>query len=147
MEHQISNTLKTIKANIQINNIPSTTKRLINHLNSPSVLSKLEKLTGINNLIADHRLAGCGMHRIERGGKLAIHVDYNKHPVKPLYRRINLILYLNKNWEESWGGHLELWNKDVTVLEKSVLPIYNRAIIFNCHLMLLKFPLQSGLYD
>jgi Rps23 Pro-64 3,4-dihydroxylase Tpa1-like proline 4-hydroxylase len=71
------------------------------------------------------------MHRIDSGGKLSVHADYNKHPRHDLYRRINLLLYLNKNWSESWGGDLQIWNSDMTKMAKSILPIFNRAIIFN----------------
>lgn len=114
-----------------INDIPPTTKRLMNYFNSRPVLDKLEKLTGISGLIADPHFVGGGMHRIDRGGRLSVHSDFNKHPNKPWYRRINLLLYLNKNWQDSWGGDLQLWNKDITAAVKSSSPLYNRAVIFN----------------
>jgi len=114
-----------------IKDLPPTTKKVIDHFNSRPMLTALEKLTGIDNLIPDFNLEGSGMHKISKGGKLSVHVDYNKHPSKPMYRRINLLLYLNKDWNESWGGHLQLWNSDVTKLEKAILPIYNRLVIFN----------------
>jgi len=111
--------------------IPPVTKKLIDYLNSPLVLNKLEKLTGITGLIADPDLRGGGMHCINSGGKLSVHADYNKHPSNPWYRRMNLLLYLNRHWEESWGGDLQLWNKDMTQMVKSIQPLFNRAIIFN----------------
>jgi Rps23 Pro-64 3,4-dihydroxylase Tpa1-like proline 4-hydroxylase len=114
-----------------INDIPPNTKTLINYLNSTHVLNKLEKLTGIQSLEPDLLLEGGGMHRIDSGGKLSVHADYNKHPRHNLYRRINLLLYLNKSWNESWGGDLQIWNSDMTKMAKSILPIFNRAIIFN----------------
>jgi Rps23 Pro-64 3,4-dihydroxylase Tpa1-like proline 4-hydroxylase len=111
--------------------MPPVTKQLIDYLNSPTVLNKLESLTGIRGLMPDPDLKGGGMHRIDSGGKLSVHADYNKHPIKPWYRRMNLLLYLNKHWEESWGGDLQLWNKDMTAMVKSAQPIFNRAVIFN----------------
>lgn len=111
--------------------MPENIKKIINFFNSQRFIEKLEKLTGINNLIADHSLAGGGMHRIDSGGRLSIHADYNRHPYKPLYRRINLLLYLNKNWNESWGGDLQLWNKEMTAMIKSISPLFNRVAIFN----------------
>ena len=115
------------------NNLPNelpVINKLINYLNSPVMLKYLEELTGIDNLISDELLMGGGLHKITSGGKLAIHKDYNLHPVKKIYRRLNLLIYLNKDWKEEWGGNLELWDKDNTKLEVSVEPLFNRAVIF-----------------
>jgi Rps23 Pro-64 3,4-dihydroxylase Tpa1-like proline 4-hydroxylase len=114
-----------------VKDIPKSTKKLIDYLNSDTVLKKLETLTGIQGLMADPMLEGGGMHRIDSGGKLSVHADYNKHPNNPWYRRINLLIYLNKNWQDSWGGDLQLWNEGMTVMEKSSPPTYNTCVIFN----------------
>jgi Rps23 Pro-64 3,4-dihydroxylase Tpa1-like proline 4-hydroxylase len=54
------------------------------------------------------------MHQIVRGGKLGIHADYNYHKHYGLDRRLNLLVYLNKDWREEYGGHLELWDRQMT---------------------------------
>ena len=116
-----------------VNNMPNdlpTISALVNYLNSPVMLKYLEELTGIDNLISDELLMGGGLHKITSGGKLAIHKDYNVHPVKKIYRRLNLLIYLNKDWKQEWEGNLELWDKDHTKLEVSVEPLFNRAVIF-----------------
>lgn len=107
-----------------------TISALVNYLNSPVFLNYLEELTGIKRLIGDDLLMGGGLHKTTNGGKLAIHKDYNIHPVKKNYRRLNLLIYLNKVWEPEWGGSLELWNNDMTNKDIEVLPIFNRAVIF-----------------
>ena len=115
------------------NNLPNdlpTISALVNYLNSPVMLKYLEELTGIDNLISDELLMGGGLHKITSGGKLAIHKDYNIHPVNKMYRRLNLLIYLNKDWKQEWEGNLELWDKDHTKLEVSVEPLFNRAVIF-----------------
>jgi Rps23 Pro-64 3,4-dihydroxylase Tpa1-like proline 4-hydroxylase len=116
-------------ANNMPNDLP-TISALVNYLNSPVMLKYLEELTGIDNLISDELLMGGGLHKITSGGKLAIHKDYNVHPVKKMYRRLNLLIYLNKDWKQEWEGNLELWDKDHTKLEVSVEPLFNRAVIF-----------------
>ena len=116
-------------ANNMPNDLP-TISALVNYLNSPVMLKYLEELTGIDNLISDELLMGGGLHKITSGGKLAIHKDYNVHPVKKMYRRLNLLIYLNKDWKTEWEGNLELWDKDHTKLEVSVEPLFNRAVIF-----------------
>jgi Rps23 Pro-64 3,4-dihydroxylase Tpa1-like proline 4-hydroxylase len=114
-----------------IDDIPSSTKKLMSYLNSSFVIKQIESITGIHGLIPDFGLYGASMNKIDQGGKLDIHIDPNKHISKPLYRRINLILYLNKDWQESWGSELQLWNNERKTVEKKIYPIYNRAVIFN----------------
>lgn len=107
------------------------TRLFLYHLNSITFLEFLSRVTGIDNLIADPRFEGGGLHQIVRGGKLGVHADFNKHGVYDLDRRLNLLLYLNKNWREEYGGHLQLWNRDMTRCEAKVSPIFNRVMIFS----------------
>lgn len=108
-----------------------TAFQILQFLNSDITLRFLEKLTGIENLIPDPTFTGGGYHKIKKGGKLAIHADYNIHPHTKLHRRINLLVYLNPNWVEEWGGNLELWNKTLTEKTHEIAPMFNRAVIFN----------------
>ena len=80
------------------------TYQILHFLNSDITIRFLEKLTGVKNLIADPKYIGGGYHKIKKGGKLAIHADYNLHPETKLHRRINLLVYLNPGWQEEWGG-------------------------------------------
>ena len=104
---------------------------LIWEMNSQVFLRFLEILTGIENLIPDPQLSGGGMHQIVRGGQLGMHVDFNKHSAYQLDRRLNLLLYLNKDWREEYGGHLELWDEDMSRCEKRILPVFNRVALFS----------------
>ena len=105
--------------------------RLITQLNSSTFITFLEKLTGINGLIPDPHLWGGGLHQIERGGYLNVHADFNWHEKLKLDRRLNLLLYLNKDWKEEYGGCLELWDRNMSRCEKKLLPLFNRCVIFN----------------
>jgi len=106
------------------------TRLLLYHLNSITFLEFLGSVTGIADLMPDPCFNGGGLHQIVRGGKLAIHADFNKHPRYGLDRRLNLLLYLNKDWREEFGGHLELWNRDMTRCEAKILPVFNRLMVF-----------------
>jgi 2OG-Fe(II) oxygenase superfamily len=109
---------------------PFTTK-VIAALNSGTFVSFLERLTGISGLIADPHLRGGGLHEIEPGGKLGVHADFNVYERLKVYRRLNLLLYLNSSWQDAWGGHLELWTPDCRTKVKSIGPLFNRAVIFD----------------
>ena len=68
---------------------------------------------------------------MKRGGHLAIHADFNPHVKLKLRRRLNLLIYLNEDWEERFGGDLELWDKKMEKCEVKISPIFNRAVLFN----------------
>jgi hypothetical protein len=107
------------------------TRRLIHELQAPPFLGFLEELSGIRGLIPDPYLLGGGIHQIERGGFLNIHADFNFHKKLRLHRRINVLLFLNEDWREEWGGHLELWDRKMESCVRSLLPSFNRCVIFN----------------
>lgn len=107
------------------------TNRLVTFLNSGPFLSYIEKLTGIPNLIADPSYFGGGLHIIENGGFLEIHADFNHLKRYNLERRVNLLLYLNKNWKPEFQGKLELWDYKSRTLVKDIAPDFNRCVIFS----------------
>ena len=99
---------------------------------SATFLKFLGTLTGQYGLVMDPHYRGGGLHSTCRGGKLMVHADKSRHPNKKLDQIINLIYFLNPDWQEEWGGHLELWNKDLTECKQRILPIANR-LVFECH--------------
>lgn len=96
-------------------------------LRSPDTIARLEDLTGIRGLVME--TVGGGYHLIPPGaGRLAVHTDFNRSPHSNLYRRLNCLVYLNRDWRDP-GGRLELWpdgDGDPTV----VAPEFNRIVIF-----------------
>ncbi|CAM3091017.1 2OG-Fe(II) oxygenase [Sphingomonas antarctica] len=100
-------------------------------LNSAPFLVFLEQLTGIKGLTSDPHFLGGGLHETRRGGHLSVHSDFNIHPRSKLQRRLNLILFLNEDWDDDWGGKLELWDRNMARCWHSVSPILGRAVIFN----------------
>lgn len=99
--------------------------------NTQPFLLFLESITGINGLIPDPYFLGGGLHETEKGGKLAIHADFNFHRKLNLVRRVNVIIFLNRSWEKDFGGELELWDQNMKKCIKSIEPLYNRCVIFN----------------
>jgi Rps23 Pro-64 3,4-dihydroxylase Tpa1-like proline 4-hydroxylase len=107
------------------------TRIMMYHLNSAPFLNFLSEITGINGLIADSYFDGGGMHQIERGGKLAVHADFNRHSLTKLDRRLNALLYLNPDWKDEYGGDLELWDRDMRACVKKIKPKFNRLVVFS----------------
>jgi 2OG-Fe(II) oxygenase superfamily len=109
---------------------PEPVKRLEQALASAEFLSALAEITQIPKLLADEKLDGGGIHETGAQGRLDVHVDFNYLRDRALHRRLNLLLYLNPGWQDSWGGLLELWDKDVKICCHSFPPISNRCVIF-----------------
>jgi hypothetical protein len=91
----------------------------------------LGTLTGIEGLMADWTMDGGGLHQTLRGGHLNIHADFTTHHSHEDWaRRVNILLYLNQEWHDDWGGELELWDRDMEACRAKVTPKGNRMLVF-----------------
>ena len=113
-----------------------TTYETFTYLNSPECTELLSELTGIDCLYPDPGLNGGGWHIHANGGKLNPHLDYSLHPKISLQRKINLIVYLQEDWKEEWGGHLGLYEQSKEkngpgTLTHEITPMFNRAVFFD----------------
>ena len=104
----------------------------LNFTNSHKFINFINKLSVMERpLIPDPYLFGGGLHELKDGGFLNIHCDFNKHPKMNLDRRINVLIYLNHDWKDEYGGALELWDKNMKSCVQKIQPIFNRMVIFN----------------
>lgn len=105
----------------------------LHEFNSSPFLQFLERLTGIGKLLPDPYYAGGGMHQILHGGILDVHTDFNYYARLQIYRQLNVLIYLNQDWQPGYGGELELWSARPGAggaCVKAIAPIFNRAVIF-----------------
>lgn len=116
----------------EFNNLPQFAE-LKNILSSTQMAAAIETISQIENTESISDRFGYGLHQGGKNSFLDIHIDYNLHPTQKKQRRLNLILFLNEQWQNEWDGALELWNKDVTVCEQSILPVLNRCVLFECN--------------
>ena len=113
--------------------IPEYIVDVIRILNSSLILKAMSERIGIPKLIPDAYFTGGGLNITKRGGLLDVHVDGNYHDATGLNRRTNLLIYLNKNWENDWGGEFGIYDKSGQICLKKVAPIFNRCVIFDSH--------------
>ena len=106
-------------------------KMFASAITSRSFLLFLETLTGIPALLPDPYLMGGGAMVTGKGGFLNVHVDFNWHQKIQAWRRCNVLFYLTPDWEECWGGNLELWSTDGSRKVKEISPLFNRVVIFS----------------
>jgi 2OG-Fe(II) oxygenase superfamily len=106
-------------------------RALLYSFNSLPFILFLESLTGIRGLIPDPYFLGGGLHEMVEGGRLNIHADFNHHPQMNLERRVNVLIYLNREWKEEYGGCLDLWDTKMRSRRARIVPVLNRCVIFN----------------
>jgi Rps23 Pro-64 3,4-dihydroxylase Tpa1-like proline 4-hydroxylase len=121
------------KKKIQITDskkFPPAVYKLHELLASNEFVEMVSDLMGIKNLIADPTMLGGGIHETNAGGHLDVHVDFNYNEELKLHRRVNILIYFNKDWHDDYGGYLDLWDKHVKNCLGSYAPIFNRAAGF-----------------
>lgn len=107
-------------------------RKLDDLIKSPDFLVLIGKLTGIDNLLYDRYYFGGGTHESRNGQDLDAHVDFNRHPIENWHRRLNLIVYLNPEWQDSWGGSLAIHTdpREDDNRTELITPLFNRCVIF-----------------
>jgi hypothetical protein len=113
-----------------LRDMPERTRDFIGYLNSPAFLEVLTEISGIADLHPDPELRGGGIHAIGRGGYLKVHTDFNWHSGLSMHRRLNLLIYLNENWQSDWNGAIELWSPDAGQRIFSLAPEIGNALLF-----------------
>jgi hypothetical protein len=126
---KVSHRSRMVKEEAPEGHGPST-RRLLEALDSPGFRSFLTTVTGITDLLDDPSHALAGVHRTPPGGFTKVHRDFRVHPKTGLHHRVNVLVYLNRDWPESYGGHLELWEPDMSGLGKKIAPLANTMVIF-----------------
>ncbi len=111
--------------------IPPKVLKVVQALQSGRFCRLLSEYTGIDGLMPDYWFGGGGLNQIMPGGQLAIHVDGTHNDEIKMYRRVNVIVFLNKDWKDEYGGHLEFWDKDLTECIDKIRPDYNTMALFN----------------
>jgi hypothetical protein len=110
---------------------PDVIRAVTDELNSPEFVAWVSELTGIPGLMADPMLEGGGLHQSGPGGYLNVHTDFSMHHFHTHWRRrVNLILYLNPQWNEKWGGSIELWEQKMVKCGAKYPPMLNHALVF-----------------
>jgi hypothetical protein len=128
--HTYENPLEVKYTFDDINGLPDEIKNIFYILSSNKILNLFSEITGIDNLEYDKYLHGAGLHSYPRNGRLSIHLDYEKHPLTGKERRVNIILFMTKNWDDTWNGDNQLWDNNASECILKTHVKFNRAVIF-----------------
>ena len=108
-------------------------EQLLAMLKSPAFLAYLEELTGIGNLQTDPTNQWAGLHANGPDAFRSVHTDFVVHPVTQKWHRVNVLLFLNSDWHDDYGGDLELWAPDLSECGARVKPEAGTMVIFETH--------------
>lgn len=118
----------------KIEKFPTNIQDIFAYFNSREFIQIVENFFGISDFVINNfRLKGAGIHKIRNKGFLNLHTDFNNYydsEFGSLDRRINLLIYLNKDWKEEYGGHFWICGKEDKKIYQKILPILNRCVIF-----------------
>jgi len=129
--HKYNNPIEVKYANDNIKNMNKHIKKLFYLLSSQDIINVFSKISSIKDLEYDPYLNGAGLHSHGRYGRLHLHLDYEKHPkLNNKQRRLNIILFLTKDWKKEWNGDNQLWDNDAKKCMVKTYPKFNTAIIF-----------------
>jgi len=106
------------------------TVALQDYLDGPEFVALLSTVTGVADLMPDPTHHAAGVHETPRGGRTMIHIDFARHPETQRHHRVNVLLYLNPEWHNDWGGQLELWPADMSGVGARVQPTANTMVIW-----------------
>lgn len=107
-------------------------KEILKILNSRKFISFIEKEFNFRKgtIKEDPYMSGGGVHISQQGQFLLSHQDFNYHVITHHRRVINIILYLNQDWNYKDGGILNLEREYKNNFQiENVLPM-NQQIIF-----------------
>jgi hypothetical protein len=128
----MTNTDRLVKQE-RSDNLGPMTQHLLGLVDSAPFREFISAVTGVQNLIADPSHKFGGVHRTPAGGFTKIHRDFEVHPATGLFHRVNLLIYLNRDWPQTYGGSLELWPSDMSALGRRILPQFNTMILWETH--------------
>lgn len=131
-----NNAIENKKACNHWDKFPAATYQAFNFLGSELLQNKIRYVAKKPDLNLDFGLHGGGWHAHATGGNLNMHLDYNVHPKLGLQRKLNIIIYLVKDWSPDYGGGLELWSHNEQTLRpnehvKTIELKFNRAVLFD----------------
>ncbi|SFO57398.1 2OG-Fe(II) oxygenase superfamily protein [Bradyrhizobium sp. Ghvi] len=127
-----TNTDRLVKQEVS-DGLGPATQHLLNLVDSARFREFISAVTGVHDLLSDPTHKFAGVHRTPPGGFTKIHRDFEVHPMTGLFHRVNLLIYLNRDWPEAYGGSLELWPADMSALGCRIFPRFNSMILWETH--------------
>lgn len=99
----------------------------------PRVVQLVYEITGIDGLEPDEFLYAGGISAMAKDNFLNPHLDNSHDKDRNKWRVLNLLYYVTPDWQDSYGGHLELWPKGVKNPQITLHSRFNRLAVMATH--------------
>lgn len=103
---------------------------LLDKFYSTEFVSKISEISGVKDIVVDLGRKSTGLHVGKCGAFIDVHCDHTWNQYINAYNCVNLILFVNKEWQEIWNGHLEFWDESCKERVDVISPIWNRMVIW-----------------
>ena len=104
---------------------------VVHTLHSATFIKWLQEVTDTVDLIPDPHLVGAGYSKAYNGDSLKVHTDFNWNDQLRLHRRLSVVIYLNEEWDENWGGNLDFYDTDRKKVLSRVIPGAGNMVVWS----------------
>ncbi|MBW4666630.1 MAG: 2OG-Fe(II) oxygenase [Cyanomargarita calcarea GSE-NOS-MK-12-04C] len=114
---------------IQIDKYNPILSEIIYAFQDPEVVKIVSEITGFQKLFPDEYLYAGGVSLMERGCFLNPHLDNSHDKDRDKYRVLNLLYYVTPDWQQGYGGNLEIWDRGLKEECRTIHSKFNRLVI------------------
>lgn len=95
----------------------------------PRVLEQISRITALNSLEPDIDLYAGGISAMSKGAYLRPHLDNSHDKSRGRYRVLNLLYYVTPNWQQEFGGSLQLWDEGPRGSPRTISSAFNSLVL------------------
>ena len=95
----------------------------------PRVVERISRIPGLRALEPDVDLYAGGISAMSKGAYLRPHLDNSHDRDRQRYRVLNLLYYVTPDWQESYGGSLQLWDDGPRGRPRTIPSLFNSLVI------------------
>lgn len=93
------------------------------------VIQAVQAITDIPEMFPDSNLYAGGISLMAEGSFLNPHLDNSHDKDRDRYRVLNLLYYVTPDWQEEYGGNLELWDRGRAGALRTIWSRFNRLVL------------------
>ncbi len=97
------------------------------------VVQLIEEICGLTAIFPDEFLYAGGLSMMPKDKFLNPHLDNSHDKDRKHWRVLNILYYVTPNWEDSFGGNLELWPKGLENSPVTITSKFNRLVVMTTH--------------
>ncbi len=117
----------------QMNHYNPILEEIIYAFQDQKIVDLIGEICNIDKAIADEHLYAGGLSMMGNKQFLNPHLDNSHDKDRKRWRVLNLLYYVTPNWEEEYGGNLELWPNGLNEKQITIHSKFNRLAVMITH--------------